>query len=145
VIRRILAAVDDSSRATHVVAKAVEVARSMGASIRLYHAVAIPPEFPPAAATETGDPLPAHLNKLATERLRRLADDIKDVPCEILVEDSQQAPRSILNAAAMYGADLIVIGSHGYHLVDRLLGTTAAHVVNRSTRDVLVVASLSRA
>jgi nucleotide-binding universal stress UspA family protein len=32
-----------------------------------------------------------------------------------------------------------VIGSHGYDLVDRLLGTTAATVVNSATRDVLVV------
>ncbi len=35
--------------------------------------------------------------------------------------------------------DLIVLGSHGYGGIDRLLGTTAAHVANRAERNVLVV------
>jgi nucleotide-binding universal stress UspA family protein len=36
-------------------------------------------------------------------------------------------------------ADLIVIGSHGYAGFDRLLGTTAAKVVNHAHCSVLVV------
>ena len=36
-------------------------------------------------------------------------------------------------------ADLIVLGSHGYHGLDRLLGTTAGKVVNLARRNVLVV------
>jgi nucleotide-binding universal stress UspA family protein len=35
--------------------------------------------------------------------------------------------------------DLIMVGSHGYSGVDRLLGTTAAKVVNHADRSVLVV------
>jgi nucleotide-binding universal stress UspA family protein len=47
--------------------------------------------------------------------------------------------RSILDAARRAGADLVVIGSHGYGGLDRLLGTTAAKVVNHADRSVLVV------
>jgi len=36
-------------------------------------------------------------------------------------------------------AELIVIGSHGYGGIDRLLGTTAARVVNHADCSVLVV------
>ena len=36
-------------------------------------------------------------------------------------------------------ADLVVIGSHGYGGLDRLLGTTAAKVANRAPCSVLVV------
>jgi nucleotide-binding universal stress UspA family protein len=35
--------------------------------------------------------------------------------------------------------DLIVLGSHCYHGLDRVLGTVAAKVVNRADRDVFVV------
>ena len=37
--------------------------------------------------------------------------------------------------------DLIVIGSHGYAGIDRLLGTTAAKIVNHAATSVLVVRS----
>jgi nucleotide-binding universal stress UspA family protein len=35
--------------------------------------------------------------------------------------------------------DLIVLGSHGYYGMDRILGTTAANVANLAHRGVLVV------
>ena len=35
--------------------------------------------------------------------------------------------------------DLIVLGSHGYHVLDRILGTTAARVANLAHRNVFVV------
>jgi len=46
---------------------------------------------------------------------------------------------SIVRTAGEVDADLIVVGSHGYTGVDRLLGTTAAKVVNHADRNVLVV------
>ena len=36
-------------------------------------------------------------------------------------------------------ADLIVIGAQGYGILDRIMGTTAAKVVNHADRPVLVV------
>jgi universal stress protein F len=138
-LKRIFIALDDSPRAPNVLARGVELARGVGASVRVYHAVTIPPEFPPAAATEHGDPLPAHLHRVATERLRALVAGIADVPLELVVEESFRTWRTILEAAERYGADVLVIGSHGYDLVDRLLGTTTAKVVNGSNRDVWVV------
>ena len=48
---------------------------------------------------------------------------------------------AICSAAREHDVDLIVIGSHGYGILDRLLGTTAAKVVNHADRSVLVVRS----
>lgn len=136
---RILVALDDSPRARHVLDVALEQARSRNAELRILHVIAIPPEFPPAAHTHGGDPLPAHMRKLADERLNALLAGVHDVRWEILIEERHRAAQAILEQAAKYQADLIVIGSHGYDALDRLLGTTAAKVVNLAPTDVLVV------
>ena len=47
--------------------------------------------------------------------------------------------RTIIDVADEIGADLIVVGSHGYHGLDHLLGTNAAKVANQACRNVLVV------
>lgn len=46
---------------------------------------------------------------------------------------------AIHRAATEHTADVIFIGSHGYCGLDRLLGTTAAKVVNHATCSVFVV------
>jgi nucleotide-binding universal stress UspA family protein len=47
--------------------------------------------------------------------------------------------QGICSAADHHQADMIVIGSHGYSGLDRLIGTTAAKVVNHAKQSVLVV------
>jgi nucleotide-binding universal stress UspA family protein len=47
--------------------------------------------------------------------------------------------REILRVAAEVGADLIVMASHRPELVDHLLGSNAAHVVQHAKCSVLVV------
>jgi nucleotide-binding universal stress UspA family protein len=46
---------------------------------------------------------------------------------------------AVCNAARTTAVDVIVIGSHGYSGLDRLLGTTAARIVNHAPCSVLVV------
>jgi nucleotide-binding universal stress UspA family protein len=56
------------------------------------------------------------------------------------VEMSETPPwKAILGVAERLDVDLIVIGSHGYGGLDRVLGTNAARVVNLGDRSVLVV------
>ena len=88
--------------------------------------------------------IPALLERRATEELKELE---KSVPVEnrggvrVIVGTPY---RSIESAAEMEDVDLIVIGSHGYHSLDRILGTTAAKVVNHTDRAVLVVRAPER-
>ncbi len=136
--RTILAAVDQSPRAPAVVRAALELARCSVGTVHLFHAVAVPPEFP-AAAANAPDPLPALLEARAKENLVKLA--AADPRIEIVTPEvlHGQPWRAILATAARLEADLIVIGSHGFGGWDRLVGTTAAAVVNHADRCVLVV------
>lgn len=141
-MRRILVAVDGSVRAPHVLSAGIRLARLSGAAVCIFHALAVPPDFPPAAAT-SGDLLPRSMERAALERIDGLLAAHPDVRCEVKIEESHNPVRAILDAGATYDADLIVIGSHGYSIVERLLGTTAAGIVNTSTCDVMVVRNVS--
>jgi nucleotide-binding universal stress UspA family protein len=140
-IRGVLAALDGSARAPGVFDAAVDLAARFGATLRLLRVVFVPPEFPAAAAGNPADALPAHLTQVARDEM--LALIARAAPCAVAIE----APlvrfgipwRVILEVSEHFDVDLIVVGSHGYHGLDRILGTTAARVANMARRSVLVV------
>ncbi len=68
-----------------------------------------------------------------------LTSSVDDVSCETLIDERGPAWRAIMAAADDYDADLIVVGSHGFQGLDRLLGTNAGRVANSASRNVLVV------
>lgn len=137
-IERILVALDGSARAPAVLAAAAELAARFDALVIPFRAVTIPPEFPPAAHVVQGDPLPEYLHETARAELSALTAALSVRTAPVLVGQGQPW-RAILDAADAQNVDLIVVGSHGYAGLDRLLGTTAAQVANRSSRNVLVV------
>jgi nucleotide-binding universal stress UspA family protein len=138
-MRRILVGLDSSPRAKDVLATAVDLAKRTGAKIRLLRAVPLPPELP---ANLWALP-PAHVtDTMLGIAKRELEEAAREVPPELFDGCSAQvgvAWDAICAAAREHDVDLIVIGSHGYRLLDRLLGTTAAKVVNHADRSVLVV------
>jgi nucleotide-binding universal stress UspA family protein len=135
----ILTAVDGSERSAGILRTAAELARRCDGRVHLYRSVSIPQEFP-AAARMPPDKLPAILVEEARLELQAIAAGYSDVVIEEpAMSDPPQAWRGILEAGDRLNADLIVIGSHGYGGWDRVLGTTAANVVNRANRSVLVV------
>jgi nucleotide-binding universal stress UspA family protein len=138
-IRKILVALDGSERAPGVFGRAVELAEVHGASLHLLRAVALPPEFPPAGHVEEADHLPAFLLREADAQLRAFAAKAPGRQVATIVIESSQPWRAIIEAADRIDADLIVVGSHGYHAIDYLLGTNAGRVANLANRDVLVV------
>jgi nucleotide-binding universal stress UspA family protein len=137
-LKRILAAVDGSARADHVTAVARAVGASFKAQVHLFRAVRVPQDFPPAAHTTT-DNVTAFLIDEAAAGLKALAASYPGVIVEEPMLESGEPWRSILATARRLDVDLIVIGSHGYGGWDRLLGTTAASLVNRADRHVWVV------
>jgi nucleotide-binding universal stress UspA family protein len=138
-IRSILAALDGSERAPGVFSAAAEVASRFGARIYALRVVLVPPEFPPSAAGMPADPLAEALHQRATDELAQLVRQRPDLVIDPPIVREGQAWRGILEAAETFDVDLIVIGSHGYHGWDRILGTTAAKVANLARRNVLVV------
>ena len=133
----ILIAVDRSSHASVVFKAGVELARALKARVVLYQTFEESPDFTPPGAGWVD--LTAYLEKEARKQLASLAASAPDVPCELRIEEAAQPWRAILAAAKASGAGLIVLGSHGRHGWDRVLGTTATKVVNHAHCNVLVV------
>jgi nucleotide-binding universal stress UspA family protein len=140
-IARILVALDGSPRAPGVLEKAGEIAARFGARLHPLRAIFVPPEFPAAAAGSGPDPLPARLTHAAREDIARIIAraGVRGVAMEPPIIRIGQPWRLILEVGDEIDADLIVIGSHGYSGLDRILGTTATRVSNLALRDVLVV------
>ena len=140
-MRRILAAVDRSPRVPKVIGQATELAKQFGASLVIFRAVDVPPEFPPAAATRHGDVLTPKLLTEAQTELEMLGKPARALGIEttVRVVAASDAARAIVDAAEAVAADAIVVGSHGYHVIDRVLGTNAARVADRARCTVIVV------
>ncbi len=138
-MKRILVGLDGSPRAGDVLAAAIGIARSRGARLVLLRAVGLPAEVPQDFWKTTEEPLLDVLKKRAEQYLR---DELANVPSDLSsgFEVGIGAPWQVVcDTARMQQADLVVIGSHGYSGFDRLLGTTAAKVVNHAPCSVLVV------
>ncbi|HEY2410086.1 MAG TPA: universal stress protein [Polyangiaceae bacterium] len=140
-IQRILAALDSSPRAAAVCSQAAELAVHYRAELVLFQSVGIPPEMPPEVWSTPDVQLLDLLEKRARENL---AEHAATLPASLqgkyrLRVDVAAPWSGICSAAEQEHAQLIVIGSHGYGGLDRLLGTTAAKVVNHARCSVLVV------
>jgi nucleotide-binding universal stress UspA family protein len=136
-MKRILVGLDGSPRAAGVLTTATAIARAQGAKVTLVRAVGLPPEVPEDFWKTTDEPLLAVLQRHAREQLEAAA-----LPAELAGERLVVVGvpwQAICDTARRIDADLVVIGSHGYAGFDRLLGTTAAKVVNHATCSVLVV------
>jgi len=140
-IRTILVALDGSTRAPGVYDAAAEIAERFGATLQPLRAISVPPEFPAAAAGSRTDPLPMHMAEEAAGAIARIVSSVppRNVLSRSPIVRAGEPWRLIIEVSDEIGADLIVIGSHGYHGLDRLLGTTAARVANVAHRNVLVV------
>ena len=99
----------------------------------------MPSELPPAAFSMAVEEVPELLRRQAEVALSELAKRVpKELYAGMHVAIGNPWP-SIERAASENDVDMIVVGSHGYHGLDRVLGTTAAKVVNHAARSVLVV------
>ncbi len=138
-MKRILTCLDDSPRAPKVLAAAVDLAERTGAKLVLFRAVGLPPEL--------GDDIhELSPNALVETLLGRARDDLVKTAATLppaLVEATIAhvgVPWDIIcREASKLDCDLVVIGSHGYSGLDRIIGTTAGKVVNHADRSVLVV------
>jgi universal stress protein F len=139
-VQRILVALDESERAAQVLETAVKLARSVGGKLFLLRVCPIPTyPYPLGVYALAPDMLPAVLEE---NTRRTLAQVEETVPAPLRGGAHVKlgvAWQQICSMATELDVDLIVIGAHGYHLVDRVLGTTSARVVNHADRSVLVV------
>jgi universal stress protein F len=138
-MKKILVALDGSARSEGVLSTSLKLARLMGAELVLFRGIGLPPAMPPHVwALEEASLVEA----LRHDAEKYLATVLSQVPKDLTAKAQVGigSPwQAICSAAETEKVDLIVVGSHGYSAVDRLLGTTAAKVVNHAVKSVLVV------
>ena len=142
-VKRILVGLDGSPREAYVLAAAEDLALRFEAQLLLLRAVGLPPEIPPEAWQDPKLSVKEYLEAKAREGLERCARTLSEslrsrFSLEVVVATPWQA---LCTCAQEHAVDVIVIGSHGYGGLDRVLGTTAARVVNHATCSVFVVRS----
>lgn len=137
--QHILLATDLSAETELVLQRAVELQKQHGARLSLVHVV----EY--TGSIYAGEiPLPDDLDldqrisEEAERRLRELGARL-EVPQEACFVEIGVPKHEITRVAREQGADLIVIGSHGRHGLQLLLGSTANGVLHLSPCDVLAV------
>jgi universal stress protein F len=138
-MKRILTALDASPRAPLVLKAAVRLAELTNAKLVLFRAIGIPPEMPRELLTMTETRLEDFLQQSERTDIERIARDTRPDLIESYATMFATPWDGICRAAREHDADLIVLGSHGYSGIDRLLGTTAAKVVNHADRNVMVI------
>ena len=135
---RILVTIDLTEQAHQVLERASRLAQSSNADMQLIHVVE------PVSYAYGGD-LPLDLSDLqqqlednAMERLEEFGDHygIASENRRVIVG---RPGTEIKQQAESLGADLIVIGSHGRHGIQLLLGSTANSVLHGANCDVLAV------
>jgi len=135
----LLLAVDFSNNTDAVVAKGLALARSCDARISLVHVI----EFTQLdLSNELVMPQELELDRsliaLAEQRIQQLTER-HDLPAGAGLVRQGSTKHEILSVAAETNVDLIVVGSHGRHGLQLLLGSTANAVLHGAPCDVLAV------
>jgi universal stress protein F len=138
-VKRILVALDASPRAPDVLAAAARLAELSHGKLVLFRAIGLPPDVPAEVLAQPSMRVEDILRAGAHAELDRLASAIPAGLVERITTELATPWDGIVRAARHMDADLIVIGSHGYGGLDRLLGTTAAKVVNHADRNVMII------
>jgi nucleotide-binding universal stress UspA family protein len=146
-IKRILVPVDFSETSEHAVDHAIEVARTFGAKIELFHS------YPsaPGSITPYGPVLPEGIFQAyrdsAEARISEVRNRVKDAGVEVGAHLSSDVPSmGIVEAAKTLDVDLIVIGTRGLSgLKHVLLGSVAERTVRAAECSVLTVGPVDQA
>jgi nucleotide-binding universal stress UspA family protein len=136
-----LVALDHSERAKGVLAAACDLAESTRAKLVLFRAIGLPSDLPIEAYATSPDGVIDVLRQRAANELAEFSRTVpSSVPVEVRLEVGV-AWEAIGEAGRAVRADIVIIGSHGFSGMDRLLGTTASRVVSHADRSVLVIRS----
>jgi len=138
-IAKILVPVDFSECSKKALAYAASFARRFKAELVLLHVVEPYTPYPEMTAWDAAS-LEAESREFGEEELQILRQSIQtEIPCSTILKIGK-ASREIVEVAKESGTDLIIISTHGYTGLSRvLLGSTTEQVVRRAGCPVLAV------
>lgn len=139
----ILIPVDGSPTARNAAKAAIELASCIKAKLTLIHVVNLYAYAGLGAGFAEGQAM--YLNDATAEAKETLsavrADiDAAGLPCDSQIVESNAIWRGIVETADSSGADLIVMGTHGRSMIDRLLlGSVTQRVLSHTKLPVMVI------
>ncbi|MFT7235272.1 MAG: universal stress protein A [Methylophagaceae bacterium] len=137
--QHILLAIDTSEQSTKICDKAASLAKQNQATLSLCHLVKTPSsDLTYEGINNVTIEMQADLLECATRHIRTIATALKISENQQWVEFGNPS-YDIVRLADEHKTDLIVIGSHGRHGLQLLLGSTANAVLHRAQCDVLAV------
>jgi nucleotide-binding universal stress UspA family protein len=138
---RIFVPVDGSSTSNKALVAALEIARDVDARVRLVH-------FIDELVFVTGLDMSVEVFVAVREGGERVLRDAAEIAkaagvvaeTRLLDEPGQRLGESVAREASEWGADLIVVGTHGRHGTRRaLLGSGAEQIIRLAPAPVLVI------
>lgn len=136
--QKIMLAVDLTEESTEVAKRALSLVELHNAELHIVHVIE------PLSLAYGGD-VPMDLSSVQEQIQEQAKSHLSEFSAHLNVPEDHQhlifgRPESeIQRTAEEYGADLIVVGSHGRHGLALLLGSTANGVLHGATCDVLAV------
>ncbi len=136
-VETILLATDASSFSDGAVQEAIFFSQSCGAKLVVLHAIEIKTES--AMAAHSGLALAQEESQQHLAEIEKMAHD-NDIDCSVVVVESFQADRTIIDEAWKHKADVIVMGRHGKRgLLKLLVGSMTSRIIGYGFPKILVV------
>ncbi len=141
---KILLAIDDSKYAEAAIRQVIAQAGPKGADVKVLHVVEPTPLFPDGQSWGYGpefDSMRKEQEKQGEELVSRAAKALRDAGCKVTTAVEWGFPKLvILDQAAEWHADLIVVGSHGRKGLDHfLMGSVSEAVARHAACSVEIV------
>lgn len=136
--QHILVGLDLSNESQQVLSRAINLARKDNARLSLVHVIE------PLGYAYGGD-IPMDLTEVQGQLEKSSRDQLTDLARQHGIDDSQihvllgRPDVELRRYAEQNGVDLIVVGSHGRHGLQLLLGSTANATLHGAKCDVLAV------
>lgn len=138
-MKTIVVGVDSSERSALVLADAVKLAQAFGAKLLPVRAVGIPVELPFEAMQIGPNQLADSVVEAAKASLSRIVATLPQGTYHEPEVHLGTPWQVVCDAAERANADLVVVGTHTRTVLDRMLGTTSARIVNHAPCSVYVV------
>lgn len=137
--QHILLATDLAPNGRQVAKQAYDIAKECNATLDIVHVVE---HSPIAYGGEFSVPIDINLEQTIESEAQKL---LKLLSTEFSIPDNKQhvlvgaVKYSVMMLAKKLNIDLIIVGTHGHHGIDKLLGSRANAILHGATCDVLAV------
>ena len=137
--QHILVAVDLSPRSQQVVKRAAQIAERNNATLHIIHVIE---HSPIAYGGEFSIPIDVNLEHTIESKARKSLTELSNafnipVPNQHIIDGSVK--HTVIDLTDKLNIDLIILGTHGHHGIDKLLGSRANAILHAATCDVLAV------